>query len=217
MKSQYRLAIALLAASAMSYGAHPKIARDLEQVDPQSTVDVIVQYRQIPGEAQHQRIRAMGGRHKMTLDSVKGGVHSVRAGTLAEIAADPDVVYISPDRAINASSFEYAPPAVNADLAWAAGADSSKVGVAVIDSGINSAHPDLLNGPVWQIGVSSRVLYEQSFVAGDTSADDAFGHGTHVAGLIAGNGASSTGPWYSSTIRGMERKVSATAIATRSM
>ena len=63
--------------------------------------------------------------------------------------------------------------------------DGTGIGVAIIDSGI-SDHGDLHNA-----SGASRVVYSQSFVAGDTTTPDKFGHGTHVAGLIGGTGASS--------------------------
>jgi serine protease AprX len=50
------------------------------------------------------------------------------------------------------------------------------VGVAVIDSGIATTHTAL----------SGKVVASVSFVAGDPSTDDKFGHGTHIAGIIAG-------------------------------
>jgi serine protease AprX len=50
------------------------------------------------------------------------------------------------------------------------------VGVAVIDSGI-AAHPAL----------SQKIRAAVSFVTGDSSTDDGFGHGTHIAGIIAGS------------------------------
>jgi len=50
------------------------------------------------------------------------------------------------------------------------------IGVAVVDSGINTQHAALYH----------KVAASVSFVTGDLSTDDGFGHGTHVAGIIAG-------------------------------
>jgi serine protease AprX len=49
------------------------------------------------------------------------------------------------------------------------------IGVAIVDSGI-AAHTALYN----------KVVANVSFVTGDASTTDTFGHGTHVAGIIAG-------------------------------
>ena len=49
------------------------------------------------------------------------------------------------------------------------------IGVAIVDSGI-APHSALAN----------KVVANVSFVTGDSSPDDDFGHGTHVAGIIAG-------------------------------
>jgi len=62
------------------------------------------------------------------------------------------------------------------------GVNGSGVGVAVIDSGI-AQHSAL----------SKKVVANVSFVTGDTSVNDDFGHGTHVAGIIAGNGGAAAG------------------------
>lgn len=51
---------------------------------------------------------------------------------------------------------------------------------------------------------TSRVVYSYNFTSTDaTDTADAYGHGTHVAGLIAGNGANSTGSQYTRTFVGI--------------
>ena len=68
------------------------------------------------------------------------------------------------------------------------GVDGAGVGVAVIDSGITSWHDDLSDAEVGQ-----RVVEFVDFVDGVATPHDDYGHGTHVAGIIAGNGLDSDG------------------------
>src|SRR5207244_13193492 len=65
------------------------------------------------------------------------------------------------------------------------GLDGSGVGVAVIDSGVYAAHDDLAG--------TGHIAQFVDFVNGLQTAYDDFGHGTHVAGIIAGNGFDSSG------------------------
>ena len=95
-----------------------KIARDLQNRDPNSTVDVIVQYNNAPTEKHHQKVRDQGGSYKGGLDAVKGALYSLPAAAIQRLADDPDVAYLAADRAVGASAYEYAPPAVNGDIAW---------------------------------------------------------------------------------------------------
>lgn len=52
------------------------------------------------------------------------------------------------------------------------------VRVAILDTGIDAGHPE----------VAGRVVAQASFVDGAASAADGHGHGTHVAGIVAGQG-----------------------------
>ena len=60
--------------------------------------------------------------------------------------------------------------------------DGSGVGIAILDSGIDTGHDSFLNG---SNGV--RVVYSEDFTY-EGRTDDPYGHGTHVASLAAGNG-----------------------------
>jgi serine protease AprX len=71
----------------------------------------------------------------------------------------------------------------------------------VIDSGVY-AHDDLKTAN----GLASRIVYSQSFLPG-LSASDQNGHGTHVAGIVGGNGKDSTGVGFTRTFKGIAPNV----------
>jgi len=71
---------------------------------------------------------------------------------------------------------------VGAPEAWAAGWDGSGVKVAVLDTGYDTDHPDLVG----------RVVGSKSFVPGET-VEDRNGHGTHTASTVGGSGAAAGG------------------------
>ena len=110
-----------------------------------------------------------------------------------------EVKYISVDRPLRMASYSVMEITVGADLAHNLSYDGTGVGVAVIDSGVN-ATPDL---GVPGSEKSSRIVYSANFDTSKTTTNDLFGHGTHVASLIAGNGTSSSCGNCTITYRGI--------------
>jgi serine protease AprX len=194
--------VTLLAAGlALANGNHHKLSKELEALkggDGGATVDVIIQFNQTPTAAHHQKVQNKGGILKRTLSIVKGAHYSIPVTALEALANDPDVAFISPNRPVN-GALDHVVRAVNADIALAQGWDGTGVSIAVVDSGVG-LHDDLYTD---RGTVAPRVVYSQSFVPGDTSTADAYGHGTHVAGIISSNGTDSMQKSYPGVYRGI--------------
>lgn len=71
---------------------------------------------------------------------------------------------------------------IGAPTAWEAGFDGTGVKVAVLDTGVDTTHPDL----------AGRVSESRNFTTSPDTTDH-FGHGTHVAATIGGSGNGSNG------------------------
>jgi serine protease AprX len=150
--------------------------------------------------AVERQVGALGGTVTKRLPLVSTLAVTVPPGAVARLAAAPGVLQLAPDaraRVLGGGSFDGGPPsvyrkAVGADDASArAGADGSGVGVAVIDTGIANV-PDLA-GRVQPIVDDTGRARPCLNLSGESDCGDSYGHGTFVAGLIAGDGASSGG------------------------
>ena len=113
---------------------------------------------------------------------------------LALLAADPNVARVAIDRPAFAT-LERTGAAIGSTLARDEFSLSGKgVGVAVIDSGITAWHDDLYTGAGRnRVAAFKDFTISDSAVWSSSQANDPYGHGTHVAGIIAGNGFDSNG------------------------
>ncbi|KPK24587.1 MAG: hypothetical protein AMJ61_13550 [Desulfobacterales bacterium SG8_35_2] len=78
-------------------------------------------------------------------------------------------------------------PIMNSDLVHLEGYTGDGVTVAVIDSGIDTDHPDLQDDLVWEecfLSGSGCPVGGGTRASGSGSAEDGLGHGTHVSGII---------------------------------
>lgn len=196
----------VLALASNMFANNAKISPDLQVLlaNPSSPVNVIVQFSSSPltcsttgllGALPCTAVNLLGGTVKEVFSVVNAVAGSMAAGNVIALSNQPNVSYISLDRLVTAS-LDYTSESVNAPSAWGSGWDGTGIGVAVIDSGIYP-HPDLLSAKSGK----SRIVYRQSFVGG-IQPDD-FGHGTHVAGIVAGTGATSDVPGSLHILRGI--------------
>jgi len=200
------LTLCVVLSGTLAYAGPQKMSKDLAVKPVSDQVDVIVQFTQAPTARHHQKVLSRGGSLKQELGAVKGGAYRMPASALADLAADPEVAYITPDRPVRvtanlSATLDYHTGTINAPYAWGLGYNGSGVGVAVIDSGIIDI-PDLRD----QDG--NLVVYSQNFVGdGSANASDQYGHGSHVAGIIAGTGRKSSGFKYFYTFQGIADNV----------
>ncbi len=168
-----------------------KLSRELVNADAFSDVNIIIQWKTAPDASKHQKVIDRGGVLRKVHSFIKAGTYTLQASALNDLANDPDVAFISPDRPVKAN-LDYTTAAVNASYVWNLGFTGTGIGVAVIDSGMITS-PDLT--------LHNNVVYNQDFtgeykptanVKDTNNAPDTFGHGQHVAGIIASSGASSS-------------------------
>ncbi|MEV6734362.1 MULTISPECIES: S8 family serine peptidase [unclassified Streptomyces] len=104
-------------------------------------------------------------------DQSKGGLR-VTASGIGKVWLD----------GVRRASLDRSVEQIGADKAWAAGYDGKGVKIAVLDTGVDKAHDDL----------KTQVIGEKNFSTSPDTADRV-GHGTHVASIAAGTGATSGG------------------------
>jgi serine protease AprX len=190
------------AAAAPANAAPSPLAR-IASEHPAKRVEVIVQLR--PGAspaAGRSLVRSAGGTVTRSLPIINGMGAQMAAARAQHLDTRAAVHAVSLntkvksessrfDRRMNgdgvddsqlASSYDRS---IRAGTAWNEGATGDGVGVAVVDTGIQGNLPDFT---VSRRDSSSRVIASAVVNPAASTAADTYGHGTHVAGLIAGDG-----------------------------
>lgn len=182
----------------------PRIAT-LAAHHPANTVQAIVQFNAPVSETRAQADAAtVHGRIIGKLPIIHGLALQLTAAQAQSLASNPDVHAVSLNTPVATQSLapDFHLPmmpggervlsdalqttydeTLGVTPLWKFGVTGTGVGVAVIDTGVDGALPDFTgaNG-------QSRVIVSAVDNSDATTATDGYGHGTDVAGIIAGNG-----------------------------
>ncbi|HEX9774997.1 MAG TPA: S8 family serine peptidase [Actinomycetota bacterium] len=168
-----------------------KIERILAQraaSTPDEGVSAIVSKR-APGSASlEQAVVAGGGRIDEQLPIVDGFSATFPARLVPVLAADANLRSLSLNRTGKFEQFSYdesssvastTPKLINATSLWSGGNYGQGVGIAVIDTGVSPMNDFVANG--------GRIVHGPD-LSGENNLVDSYGHGTVMAGIIAGDG-----------------------------
>ena len=176
--------VGALACSLMTVSA-PVASKDLS----------VIVLDSIPGSGAAARaVDRVGGRRGVDLPLIGGIAAHVSSSEVPVLARLVGVRGVMADPMFRLNGSVPSTPstiftqAVDAPKAWAKGY-CGKVGVnvGILDSGI-APHDDLAK-------TSNRIVGWTDLVGGSATPVDPYGHGTYLAGVVAGNGTASAGKW----------------------
>jgi subtilisin family serine protease len=153
--------------------------------------------------ARRTALQDLGARVLRSYSSVPAVAIAASPVTILRIAEKPWVAWLSPVEVVVAldgpQPYGDQTRGTTADLGaptqWDAGITGEGVRIAILDTGIDAAHPDLNDQDFrrWSALLGpAKVVEQRNFVGGQCAAivgvQDGNGHGTHVAGIAAGTG-----------------------------
>jgi len=192
------------AAAGSSAPLDPRIAT-LAAHHPGTVVEAIVQFNGPVTQAKAQSdATRVHGRLIGNLPIIHGLALKLTAAEARSLAASPDVHAVSLNTTVTPQSLPYGHlpfPMTGLGVSgaqlqttydqtlgvlplWKVGVTGTGVGVAVVDTGVDGSLPDFAS----KDHGSSRVVASAVANSDATTATDSYGHGTDVAGIIAGNG-----------------------------
>ena len=161
--------------------------RDKASSGRSNLVDVIVVYKEHPGRFEDDRLEELGGRMGKRYRNFTSRALRVPENRLEQLSRNPNVAYVVRDAPIESSSNSARHTAALPAQAIDYSSQGWSLSVAVIDSGIGY-HADLYPSPL-----QFDFLGYQDGDDPTSYLQDPWGHGTHVAGIIGGDGWDSQG------------------------
>jgi serine protease AprX len=202
---QWVLVFALLAPSLLtvaSTGTTATATASIERIDPRITqvalqspaqvVRVIVQ-KLSQDQSVEQLVAIMGGSIVSDLPIINAFAAEMSADAAYQLAQSPEVRWISIDAEVKSSLLglgnnkadpsNYYLDTLGIPSLWQQGLNGEGIGVAIIDSGVARDND------------FTDLALNMGFNLNSVTPIDLYGHGTHIAGIVAGNGNDSNGKY----------------------
>ena len=175
----------------LSISTRKKMAADLDkEVARAQSGSAAAQLRRVlvrpkaaaPRRAVPNKLARLGGKVRQMYKSFNLLSAELSLGKIRELAADANVEYIAPDREVRPSGLleETTGAAQIRNRLSTTTLDGRGIGIAVIDSGLYSAHS------VFARSKATSVVLSRDFTGANLLNDDIYGHGSHVATLAGG-------------------------------
>jgi hypothetical protein len=166
-----------------------------EDIVPGELIVIMQEGKKVHDLSLPEKAKASPKKHQ-GLEKLNAGVVNVPPGEesayISRLKKIKGVVTVEPNYIVEAAitipndtsyASQYAPALIQAETAWDIATGSGSITVAIIDSGIDSSHPEF----------AGRIVPGYDFIQDDTVPQDECGHGTHVAGIAAAAGNNAQG------------------------
>ncbi len=168
------LAFLALANAVFASSIHADLQKDLNKANASEEINAIIIYKSQQPVDVESIMKSEGAHVKRSFKLINGAAVKGNKKTLEKIAQKDFVKEIQPDYITNVT-LDVSALKTGATNVWKENTTGKGIIIAVLDTGIHH-HPAFEN----------RIIKEVDFTI-DGSTEDYYGHGTHVAGIIASN------------------------------
>ena len=138
-------------------------------------------------DGMESRLRGLGATHIARYVGINMIAAEIPASAIGALEADPEIAHVF---AVEKQYPQLANsvPALGAPAFWSAGFTGQGESVGILDGGVRTNHPAFAGVAIISQVFLANGSTDPCFADDASSAQDEFGHGTHVAGIVASQG-----------------------------